>query len=99
MRFASFVFILAVFAMADALEKPIYDVSNAQSLFAQFEKDYERTYKDDADREAHYKAFVTNLEKINKLNEQNPSATFGINKFADYTEEERKSMFGARRTD
>lgn len=99
MRFVSVVLTLGVVAMANAsgnLEKPHYDVSNAHSLFEDFMKTHNRQYKDDADKEVHFQAFAKNLEKMNKLNEQNPTASFAINKFADYTEEERQGMFGLR---
>ncbi|KAJ8730044.1 hypothetical protein PYW07_017082 [Mythimna separata] len=99
MRSVSVVLLLAVAAMASAAPnttKPHYDVSNAKALFEDFIKEYNRNYKDEADKEAHFKAFVASLEKINKLNEDSSSATFGINKFADYTEEERGNMFGLK---
>ncbi|KAJ8728208.1 hypothetical protein PYW08_016593 [Mythimna loreyi] len=100
MRSVSIVLLLGAVAMASAAPqtvKPHYDVSNAKALFEDFIKEYNRQYKDEADKEAHFKAFVESLEKINKLNDDESStATFGINKFADYTEEERKNMFGLK---
>lgn len=95
----SVVLILVVIAMASAAptsDKPHYDVSNAEALFESFIKEHNKSYKDDADKNVHYHAFVESLEKINKLNAESSSATFGINKFADYTEDERKNMFGLR---
>ncbi|KAI5651722.1 cathepsin propeptide inhibitor domain (I29) domain-containing protein [Phthorimaea operculella] len=75
----------------------LYDLNQAQELFEQFIKQYNREYKDDEDKRIHYEAFVKNLEKINQLNSQpNQTATFGINKFADYTEDEMKCMRGIR---
>ncbi|XP_075973652.1 cysteine proteinase-like [Anticarsia gemmatalis] len=99
MRNVSLVLIVVVVTMAGASgkkEKIHYDLGNAEAYFADFVKTYNREYKDAEDREVHFRAFVANLEKINKSNEMSETATFGINKFADYTEEERKSMFGAR---
>ncbi|XP_026724929.1 cysteine proteinase 15A-like [Trichoplusia ni] len=100
MRFVGVVLVFAAVAMASASDsqgKRHYEVSDAHNLFEEFIKTHNRQYKDDADRDVHFKAFVANLEKINKLNEQNPSATYGINKFADFTEEDRKQMFGLNR--
>lgn len=85
--------------MANASVRPDkvkYDVSNAREIFEQYIKDFNKEYKDEADKEVHFKAFEVNLQKINDLNDKNPTATFGLNKFADYTDEERKSMFGLK---
>lgn len=103
MRSVSVVLILVVAAMASSAPSDLspppkehYDLERADELFEQFIKDYEREYKDENDKQVHFQAFVESLKKINKLNEESTSATFGINKFADYTEDERKNMFGLR---
>lgn len=80
-----------------ASKKPMYELEKAGELFEQFIKDFEREYKDAEDRRVHYEAFVKSLEKINKLNSESSSATYGINKFADYTEDEMKMMCGFRK--
>ncbi|KAM3961048.1 BCP inhibitor [Aphomia sociella] len=101
MNAVSVVLLLVLIAMASAnntSEKEFYDVNEAPSLFEKFVKEYNREYKDDSDRQAHYEAFVKSLHSINDMNAKQPHATFGINKFADYTEEEKKSMFGFKRT-
>ncbi|KPJ15652.1 Viral cathepsin [Papilio machaon] len=74
--------------------KPIYDINNAEELFEKFIKDFDRQYKDEAEREKHYQAFIKSLKRINELNTKQDSATYDINKFADYTEEETKWMCG-----
>ncbi|VVC96685.1 uncharacterized protein LOC126979262 isoform X3 [Leptidea sinapis] len=74
-------------------EKPHYKLEDAPQLFEKFIKDYDRKYANDEDRKIHYDAFVRSLEKINKANASN-TATFDINKFADYTPEESKHLFG-----
>lgn len=90
--------VLVVMASSQPQEpKRHYDVANARPLFDVFMIEHNRVYKDDDDKELHFKAFVKNLGKINEMNENSPSATFGINKFADYTEDESKSMHGFRR--
>ncbi|XP_022831095.1 cysteine proteinase-like [Spodoptera litura] len=102
MRSVSVVLILVVVAMASSAptdsppQKEHYDVEKADEIFEQYIKDYQKEYKDENDKQVHFKAFVESLKEINKLNEESTSATFGINKFADYTEEERKGMFGLR---
>lgn len=68
------------------------NLDDAPELFEKFIKDYKRVYKDDEDRKIHYEAFKTNLKKINKSNQDNPLAEFGITQFADYTEEEWRKM-------
>ncbi|CAH0723334.1 unnamed protein product, partial [Brenthis ino] len=87
-----FVLLVAVAMASDT--KPHYDLNDAPALFEKFIKDYDRHYKDEADKNVHYEAFLETLKTINKSNEQSTSATFDINKFADYTPEERKKMKG-----
>ncbi|CAK1596258.1 unnamed protein product [Parnassius mnemosyne] len=77
--------------------KPFYDVNDAEALFDKFVKEHNKQYKDDADREVHYQAFIKSLHRINELNAKQSSATYGINKFADYTEEESRQMRGMAR--
>ncbi|XP_032525385.2 uncharacterized protein LOC116776316 [Danaus plexippus] len=74
--------------------KPYYDIKDAPELFGKFTKDYNRNYKDEADRQEHFQAFIKTLKSINKANAESSHATFDINKFADYTPEERKNMVG-----
>ncbi|KAH9633313.1 hypothetical protein HF086_004027 [Spodoptera exigua] len=102
MRSVSVVLILVVAAMSSAgpadypPKKEHYDLTKADELFEKFIKDFEREYKDEDDKQLHFEAFVESLKKINKLNKENPTTTFGINQFADYTEQERQNMFGLR---
>nr|BAM18004.1 unknown unsecreted protein [Papilio xuthus] len=79
---------------ASERNKPFYDVNDAEALFEKFVKDFDKNYKDDADREEHYQAFIKSLHRINEMNSKDGSATYGVNKFADYTEEETKQMRG-----
>lgn len=74
--------------------KQFFDLNEAEKHFEQFIKDFNRDYKDEEDKVIHYQAFLKSLDKINKLNADNSSATYGINKFADYTEEEMQQMRG-----
>ncbi|KAL0893151.1 hypothetical protein ABMA27_014780 [Loxostege sticticalis] len=81
-----------------APDKEYYDLAKAPEYFEKFMKDFNRVYKDDADKQVHFEAFKKNLEEINRQNKDSTSATFGINKFADYTEEEKKNMMGYKRS-
>lgn len=77
--------------------KPHFNLNEADKHFEQYVKDFNKEYKDEEDKRIHYEAFVKNLEKINKLNSnESGTATFGLNKFADYTEDEMKQMRGSR---
>ncbi|CAH0397846.1 unnamed protein product [Chilo suppressalis] len=97
MKFVSVVLLVCAVAMASAApaDKPRhYDLNDAPAIFEKFIKDYNRSYRDEYDKKVHYEAFVINLQEINELNKKNPMATYGINKFADYTDVEKKRMFG-----
>ncbi|XP_047024074.1 senescence-specific cysteine protease SAG39-like [Helicoverpa zea] len=84
--------LVAIASAAPAEDKPHYDLGKAPEYFEKFIKDYNKVYKDDADREVHYQAFVKTLAKINQLNGDNDTDTFGINHFSDFTEEEWKKL-------
>ncbi|XP_075973584.1 uncharacterized protein LOC142974898 [Anticarsia gemmatalis] len=74
------------------LHKEYYDVNDAPNLFEKFVKDYNKVYKDEADRQVHYEAFVNNLKHINKSNADFPLTAFGVNMFSDYTDAERRRL-------
>ncbi|OWR42006.1 seminal fluid protein HACP057 [Danaus plexippus plexippus] len=84
-------FFIALIAISNG-DKPHYDINKAPQLFELFMKNYNRHYKNEADKEAHYQAFVENLKTINRLNALPHSATHDINKFSDYTPEELKQI-------
>ncbi|XP_032524179.2 uncharacterized protein LOC116775384 [Danaus plexippus] len=93
MKFIVCIFLLAVVTVSLG-EKPHYDLNNAPALFEKFIKDYNRNYKDAADREIHYQAFVESLKKINEANARPSPTVYDINNFADYTKEEEKYLHG-----
>ncbi|XP_059047149.1 cysteine proteinase B-like [Achroia grisella] len=96
--FCVVLFVVVTMASADDTpKKQYYNVNEAPLLFEKFVQDHSRQYKDETDRQAHYEAFVKSLHSINEMNAKQPHATFAINKFADYTEDEKKSMFGFKR--
>lgn len=79
-----------------ALHGPIYDLNMAPALFEKFIKDYDKHYKDEADKAVHYQAFVKSLQKINKLNSEQSTAKYDINNMADFTEAEMAQRKGFR---
>ncbi|CAH2106304.1 unnamed protein product [Euphydryas editha] len=95
MRSISCILLFVVVAMASD-NRPQYNLNDAPALFEKFIKDYNRTYKDEADKAVHFEAFKKSLNKINEANAKQSTATFDINKFADYTPEESKHLFGFR---
>ncbi|KAF9424124.1 hypothetical protein HW555_000833 [Spodoptera exigua] len=106
MRFISIVLVFVVLAIVNAAPavenndvdyiKPYYDTNKAPELFEKFIKDYNKKYKDEADKQVHYQAFVKFLKKINKFNAISPDTVFDINYLADYTEEEMQNLFGLK---
>ncbi|XP_061713648.1 uncharacterized protein LOC133522343 [Cydia pomonella] len=97
MRALSIVVLFALATMAAAGAPTLYDLNKVDSLFEKFIQDHKREYKDAADRELHFNAFKQNVAKINEHNSKGSSATYGINKFADYTDEEKQAMRGFKR--
>ncbi|CAH3835111.1 unnamed protein product [Pieris brassicae] len=89
------VLFVVVLVSAAPERKPHYDINDAPALFEKFIKDYNRHYKDAADREVHYKAFVNTLKEINKAN-AGDSATYDINHLSDLTPEEFEKMNGLK---
>nr|XP_034830971.1 uncharacterized protein LOC117987984 [Maniola hyperantus] len=87
-------FVLAVMARPE--NKPQYDLSKAEELFEKFIKDFNKEYKDEADKKVHYQEFLQSLKVINKANAAQSTATLNINAFADYTPEERKFLHGGK---
>lgn len=85
--------VLPVILLVQADIKPHhYDVQNAQELFDQYVKDFEKVYKDDQDKQTHIEQFATNLQVLNDLNDKNfPQTSFGINQFTDLGEDELKA--------
>ncbi|CAG9584716.1 unnamed protein product [Danaus chrysippus] len=84
---------IAIFAFSNG-DKPHYNLDEAPELFELFMKNYNRHYENEADKEAHYQAFVKTLKTINRQNAESSSATYDINNFADYTPEELKKIHG-----
>lgn len=84
------VLLLVVFLGTSVQDESIhYKMDDAPALFDTFIKRYNRTYKDDEDKNIHFGYFKNNLDIINQLNERShPDTTFIINRFADFSENE-----------
>nr|UPO71230.1 cathepsin [Trichoplusia ni single nucleopolyhedrovirus] len=70
-----------------------YNLERAPQYFETFQTKYKKVYADDNERDYRYKIFKTNLEIINLKNQQNDSAVYNINKFADLTKNEVIAKF------
>lgn len=84
------ILLLVVFLVMSEQDESIhYNLNDAPALFDKFIKRYNRTYKDNEDKNIHFGYFKNNLDIINQLNERyHPDTTFIINRFADFSEEE-----------
>ena len=65
---------------------------DVRGLFAKFQDSFGRSYEDDSEESTRFAYFKQNLQEIDALNNQNPYALFGITKFSDYSDHERKAM-------
>uniref|UniRef100_A0A914BZG9 Uncharacterized protein n=1 Tax=Acrobeloides nanus TaxID=290746 RepID=A0A914BZG9_9BILA len=64
-----------------------------QSEFDQFVKSNNRIYKDENERNFRFQTFVENLEEIAKFSQDSKgTAKFGLNKFSDWTKEEKTRL-------
>ncbi|OWR50168.1 uncharacterized protein LOC116773776 [Danaus plexippus] len=93
MKFVISVFVLALVAVALG-DKPHYDLNNAPALFEKYINDFNKSYKDAADREVHYRAFVQSLQEINEANARPSPTVYDLNSFSDYSADEQNNMRG-----
>jgi len=63
------------------------------ALFEDFKANYHKKYEDD-EEEKRYENFSKNLVRIDALNGEQTSATYGITQFADFTDEELRKIKG-----
>jgi len=68
-------------------------VSQMKQRFINFKRDYDRSYQTPEEEDYRFTIFSANMKKAALLNEMNPKAHFGENKFADVSEEEFKSSY------
>jgi len=63
------------------------------SLWTQWKLDYQKTYTSAAEDAGRFAIFKENMNKVNKLNKENPRTKFALNKFADLSTEEFKKFY------
>jgi C1A family cysteine protease len=68
-------------------------VQDPKTQFLEFTKKYNRMYSSDLEFLTRYENFKANLQRLPSLRAKNPKATFGINKFADMSQEEFKKKY------
>ena len=68
--------------------------SGIEEQFRDFLSIYKRGYGTDSEYQYRLGVFAANLDTIAELNAANPTATFGVNLFADRTPEEMKQRMG-----
>lgn len=84
-----FILLLALIGFATALRADTY-----HNLWTAWKTQYKKTYTA-AEELARYGIFVENYHNINRLNTENGSVKFGLNKFADLTGPEFKLKFAS----
>jgi hypothetical protein len=78
-------------AMTATKDKRPEKTQPPETLFDDFKTNFGRKYDTHIEEAVRFEIFKENLEKIHGLNDKNPLALFGINDFADYTNEEKTS--------
>ena len=90
----TFLICIISFAQSKSFIKPIQDVKEEalEAQFYKFVKDYNREYASQQEMEVRKQAFIHNMKRAEELSRLNPHATFGVNEFADQTQEEEMMM-------
>ncbi|XP_060809469.1 procathepsin L-like [Amyelois transitella] len=84
---------LFVLSLGVSLAYVEYDLNEAEELFEKFIVDFNRKYKDMEEKQMRFNIFKEKLQKINEGNKQHGHEVFGINKFADLSDSEFKSIY------
>jgi len=77
--------IIVLFALVAACLASVVDI---REQFSEFQRKYGRSYADQAEFNLRFKNFQDNMVRSKKLSALNPKATFGVNKFADLSQDE-----------
>jgi len=86
---------LALFSLSSGVQ------SDTESQFQDFLSAYGRNYGSESEYQTRLSVFAENLNTIERLNIENPRATFAVNEFADRTSEEmtlRRGFNGSDKT-
>lgn len=91
---------IAVFAaaMVPIVEKKFISVNedDLRAEFGRFILDHKRDYLDEDEYDFRFSTFKSNVIRINGYIAQSKTATFGINKFTDRTDDEMSQLLGFR---
>ncbi|KAL4440903.1 hypothetical protein ABPG74_009316 [Tetrahymena malaccensis] len=67
--------------------------SQLQRDFQQFKKTYGKSYESKEHESYRFNAFLENIKQADILNDENPSAEFGVTQFSDLTKDEFLSLY------
>jgi cathepsin F len=85
--------VLALIFAAEAAKQIARNPVSDLALFRRFMIQHGKSYGTTEERTRRFATFKDNLDRINRLNAANPGTDFGINKFADMSAEEFKSIY------
>ncbi|KAL4440901.1 hypothetical protein ABPG74_009314 [Tetrahymena malaccensis] len=71
----------------------INNKSQQQRDFQKFKKTYNKSYESNELESYRFNVFLENIKQADRLNNENPSAQYGITQFSDYTIEEFLSLY------
>lgn len=92
--------LLAIISAFDGLELRFpfhYNLAQAPSLYDEFIKKYGRDFRTNKEKNLRYNAFLKTLKTVNNNNAQSGSQKLKVNKYADYTDEERVKLGQSKR--
>jgi hypothetical protein len=72
---------------------------NSETAFSEYSVKYNKHYSTKEEFALRLSVFKKRLAEIRELNQMDAGATFGVNQFSDWTEEEYKQLLGAKGVD
>lgn len=66
--------------------------ASSRLQFEAFKKEHKKEYESTQEEAKRYRIFVSNLHQMHEQARRNPLATFGVNRFADRSQAERRAM-------
>jgi len=85
--------IFIIFALVAAIYALNIDDRAAKEMFSTFVKQYNKSYKDQAETEMRFNIFKSNLLLMDEMNKKVPSARYGVTKFADISPAEFEATY------
>lgn len=71
----------------------LMEETEASKAFYSFMQEYGKSYANEAEQETRRRIFMKNYKTIQELNKEDPTVTFGVNEFADLTDEEFEDQY------